>query len=1681
MKKALAVILIGAFLSSLCLADQNNKLAPELRLNSEDFKYSFTVGAICKHIEHDGNLDDKSYLRDVLARLDTEKNPDAVAVLPNKMSDKKDITRQKIETIRTTFLHSNVPYKILERIIEELETKLSTDEFIVFHTDPVHGFNHAIDVTKKAFEWAEYYNFEVDREALAIGAFTHDIKGLGSTGIKTRLGHHEEGAGFIGKILEDWHDKDWPATRIDRVKHIIRSHRGTPVNYRVKDYPKGYINESQENLPKPDSIEALLVRDADTYDQLIDQEKLVETTRTYRRNHRKEPGITEKYFDTKMYSDTGSEDDEINNRVKVVLSHTERRRAKQTDIMEFMLGKLLENCDPECYFIPEIKELIRQNASIFFRDFLEITRREMGKEGGNVNRALKIVEEVVRRSGSVGKSGSKWKLTNNFHVEALNNAMFYSEVEKKNPSVKVLLNEIIIEIPNEGLAVRYFDPTKANVITPYADIAKLSTKVISPRLNRQIIHRVKWLSQQNVSKDAQLATENPIFANILDKIKKLEKYDPRTAGIIKQRIELMTPLNEDADALRYLQEDLEWFLSHARPHEQLKDNPKVSVVILHYGNSADQTLRALENLSHTTYDNFDIILVDNNSPDKFSKHFNSNFKNLLRRLPLSSAEKLKDRIKLVTNRVNLGYTGGNNQAARIALKQSSDYVFFLNNDARLESDGLKKMVNAIKGRPEIGALQPSIFVFNANEKVPIDGDLLPEQRQRAEEYTSKFIKTLLEGSGESLVKAAPNLYYKEPTMMGTAQLVRADMFRLIGGFDTRLFMFSDENDIGYRYWLSGLKKAMISDVFLSHPKFESSDNFRSQFLIWRNHMFIAQQYYNRDSKGKEIVVSKSPYNFFNPFKDDVLKELNKQIKKSDLDFIAIYKGISDGILCNLSPTFENSRFDETALIQNYAEKFKKMKSALGIFRVVFNETDPYRVRLMIYSLHQNRNIIKPSVPLDEKLKEAVIRILLEHVDQWKKWVEEGRRHPDNIKEIRKSLIEQITMAISPQARPSADGAFKNDASRKIQLDLLVKYIKDNKAISVSGLREHIAKVFPEIDYSQGPVPYKLEHVLMVIQCLNRLINKDFDYFYATLCDRTKGKKFELADKESRIEYAGGIKKLYGFYSMLADGQKDALIMAVILHDIGYTEENVSDADHPIRGAKLALQALKDEVASENIIDEVGRIITHHDTLGNIIRGKKVPRLLKGFPDEFLKILCIVNAMDMAGYGTGTDEGTRNNLVPSVLRDVLEFADREKIEQLDEEERYYEYRLRKLARKGYGAELFDDEFGRLKQEIEKILPEETRKSFYHNWNSRIEVRETSLFFGITKGNAGGYSYVPVAKLFKFIALAAENYFKQSSEADMFIVDTDVESIPKEQREDLFKSLVEKLERTEDIHGLPITIKGNHLIVRLLPPAAPLGNITNSSKEGRTVTAKDQSTYIDKNKIFIKDLLSDDKQNILVRVPIEAVESINTDNIKNFLTIFQKAPNGHVEFYYMSGTGEVSESIYQRYGLEKKPLPKDFKRTRENTITLFPALKGEELDQAAIRSRLGNLNVKTEDTILSPIGLQNDPAGLIRATILGLKMMDIAQEIKEKGIDITRDQAFKDKIQLEILEELKNVCDANDLKNFNLTSDDIIALATGDINKIIASLKKLIKLLPITPIDAEELRQIYEHAKAVITAA
>lgn len=230
------------------------------------------------------------------------------------------------------------------------------------------------------------------------------------------------------------------------------------------------------------------------------------------------------------------------------------------------------------------------------------------------------------------------------------------------------------------------------------------------------------------------------------------------------------------------------------------------------------------------------------------------------------------------------------------------------------------------------------------------------------------------------------------------------------------------------------------------------------------------------------------------------------------------------------------------------------------------------------------------------------------------------------------------------------------------------------------------------------------------------------------------------------------------------------------------------------------------------------------------------------------------------------------------------------------------------------------------------------------------------------------------------------------------------------------------------------------------------------------------FIDDN----ADLIAENKNGFLLRVPIEIIENMEIENAIDFFNIFQKVPDCYIELYYMSGNRDVSEGIYERYKIKQNIVPEGFIKTRENTITLFADIKDEEVSLIDIVPKIGNLGLSPTNTILFPVGNQLDPTGLIRSTFLGIKVMNIARCKSELGII---DNEFVE----ETLDQYKKISESLGVEGFNLTSQDLIDIAVGDIDKITKALKKLIELLPKTPISDKDLKQIYNYANRVLISA
>jgi hypothetical protein len=86
---------------------------------------------------------------------------------------------------------------------------------------------------------------------------------------------------------------------------------------------------------------------------------------------------------------------------------------------------------------------------------------------------------------------SQEKLDENSYLDVV--LLWAGEVNMVFSGVKVFVSryEIIIELLRDGMAVRYFDPGKADIIPRFSDMKRTRTKVINKRLWRQVLYRTK--------------------------------------------------------------------------------------------------------------------------------------------------------------------------------------------------------------------------------------------------------------------------------------------------------------------------------------------------------------------------------------------------------------------------------------------------------------------------------------------------------------------------------------------------------------------------------------------------------------------------------------------------------------------------------------------------------------------------------------------------------------------------------------------------------------------------------------------------------------------------------------------------------------------------------------------------------------------------------------------------------------------------------------------------------------------------------------------------------------------------------------------------------------------------------------------------------------------------------------
>ena len=253
----------------------------------------------------------------------------------------------------------------------------------------------------------------------------------------------------------------------------------------------------------------------------------------------------------------------------------------------------------------------------------------------------------------------------------------------------------------------------------------------------------------------------------------------------------------------------------------------LSIIIVNYNvkEFLQTLLHSIERASSNITN--EVIVVDNASDD-------------------GSVELIKNKfqsVNLIENKSNVGFGRANNQALKIA---RGTFILLINPDAVVSEDTFDKMISFFKENPDAGLA--GCKILNA------DGSLqLACRRSFPGPWTSFTKVTGLSNlfpnsklfARYNLTYLDENNTYEVDAISGSFMMMRKEVYKKIGGFDERFFMYGEDLDICYRVQQTGYKVYYVHSTQIIHYKGEStkrSDLDETKVFYNAMHLFVKKHF-----------------------------------------------------------------------------------------------------------------------------------------------------------------------------------------------------------------------------------------------------------------------------------------------------------------------------------------------------------------------------------------------------------------------------------------------------------------------------------------------------------------------------------------------------------------------------------------------------------------------------------------------------------------------------------------------------------------------------------------------------------------------------------------------------------------------------------------------------------------------
>jgi hypothetical protein len=215
-----------------------------------------------------------------------------------------------------------------------------------------------------------------------------------------------------------------------------------------------------------------------------------------------------------------------------------------------------------------------------------------------------------------------------------------------------------------------------------------------------------------------------------------------------------------------------------------KNSPLISVVIPNH-NGAGYLAECLRSLKAQTYQNMEIVVVDNASQDE----------------SVATVRAAAPGATLISESRNLGFAGGVNAGIH---SSQGEWIAVLNNDTEVQNNWLAECARAITYHPDAAFFACKIFDFSDRSRIYSAGDCY--LRGGIGYRRGQGMKDREDFNRECEIFSAS----------GCAALYRKQMLEELGGFDERFFAYLEDVDLGFRLQAAGHRGYYLPGAVVYH-------------------------------------------------------------------------------------------------------------------------------------------------------------------------------------------------------------------------------------------------------------------------------------------------------------------------------------------------------------------------------------------------------------------------------------------------------------------------------------------------------------------------------------------------------------------------------------------------------------------------------------------------------------------------------------------------------------------------------------------------------------------------------------------------------------------------------------------------------------------------------------------------